>query len=161
MADSDARTGFGAFIQKGDGASPENFVSVMGVKGITGPNISRDTHDVTTMNDASTEDGQFRKFIGGLVDAGEVSFEANLLPRNETQNQSEGGFLAEFDKPSCASRGNFRILLPACEGEPEAYFQFAGIVTGASHEIPMEDVMGFTGTVKISGRPELVIEEES
>jgi hypothetical protein len=40
----------------------------------------------------------WREFIGGLVDAGEVTFEANLLPRNETQNQEAGGFMAEFDK---------------------------------------------------------------
>lgn len=158
MADSDAHTGFGAIIAKGDGQSPENFVAVLGVKSISGPSIQRDTHDVTTMNDAATPDGQFRKFIGGLVDAGEVGFEANFLPRDETQNQADGGFLAEFDKGSCNSRGNWRIIMPECEGEGESYFQFAGIVTGAAISIPMDDVMSFNGTIKVSGRPELVIE---
>lgn len=153
MADSDAHTGYGAFIQKGDGASPENFVSIMGVKSISGPSIQRDTHDTTDMSS-----GVGRQFIGGLVDFGEVSFEANFLPRNETQSNGDDSFLAEFEKSSCESRGNWRILLPACEGEGEAYFQFAGIATGATFSIPMDDVMGFTGTLKVSGAAELTVE---
>ncbi len=154
MPDSDARTGFGATIDKGDGSSPENFISILGVKSITGPEISRDTHDVTTM---LSESG-WREFIGGLKDGGEVSFEANWLPRDDTQGQVEGGFMAEFDKDSCESRGNWRITVPACEGEPTVYLQFSGIATGQNISLPMDDVMGFTGKLKISGRPELVIE---
>lgn len=156
MADNEAHTGYGAFIQKGDGQSPENFVSIMGVKSINGPNIQRDTHDTTTQDDSAN--GMFRTFVGGLVDGGEVSFEANFLPRNETQNQEENGFMAEFDKTSCDSRGNWRILLPACEGDGEAYFGFSGVVTGQQVTIPMDDVMGFNGTIKVSGRPTLTIE---
>jgi hypothetical protein len=147
-----AHTGMGTQIQKGDGQSPENFVSVLGIKNITGPGISRDAVETTDMN----SDG-WRTFIGGLIDAGEVSFEANFLPRDPTQNQEEGGFMAEFDKGSCNSRGNWRILLPECEGDPEVYFEFAGIVTGQEVEFPMEEVMGFSGTIKVSGRPELVV----
>ncbi len=154
MADSDAHTGFGALLLKGDGASPENFVSVMGVKSINGMSISRDTHDTTDM---ASPNG-WREHIGGLVDGGEVSFEANLLPRNATQNQEDGGFMAEFDKSSCNSRGNWRISFPECEGESEGYLGFAAIVTGQSMTFPMDDLMGFTGTMKVSGRPELVIE---
>lgn len=157
MAD-EAHTGYGALIQKGDGASPENFVSILGVKNITGPSIQRDTHDTTTQDNAATS--MFRNFVGGLVDAGEVSFEANFLPREETQNQEDGGFLAEFDKSSCDSRGNWRILLPGCEGQAEAYLGFAGIVTGASFQLPMDDLMGFNGSIKVSGRPTLAIESE-
>lgn len=148
------RTGFGALIQKGDGASPENFVSILGVKSISGPDISRDTHDTTDMLSPS----QFREFIGGLVDAGEVSFDANWLPREATQGQDEGGFMAEFDKDSCESRGNWRIVTPSCPGEDEVSVDFAGVVSGQSFDLPMDDLMAFSGTVKVSGRPVLVIE---
>lgn len=153
MADSDAHTGFGALLLKGDGASPENFVAVMGVKSMTGPNISRTTHDVTDMQSPSG----WKEFIGGLVDGGEVQFDANLLPHNETQNQEDGGFMAEFDKSSCSSRGNWRISFPECDGDPQGYMAFAGIVTGQSMTFPLDDLMGFTGTIKVSGRPELHI----
>lgn len=157
MADSEARTGFGAILGKGDGQSPENFIGIMGIRSISGPEISRDTHDVTTMDSAQG----WREFIGGLKDGGEVSFEALWLPRDETQGQEEGGFMAEFDKDSCESRGNWQITVPACPGEPEVALEFGGIVSGQSIEIPMDDIMGFTGTIKVSGRPRLIIEEAS
>lgn len=153
MADSDARTGFGATLQAGQNdGSPETFIDVLGIKSISGPEISRDTHDVTTMLSPSG----WREFIGGLKDGGEVSFEANWLPRDPSQGQAAGGFMAEFDKDSCESRGNWRILVPACPGEDEMYLQFQGIVSGQSLQIPMDDVMSFSGTIKVSGRPTLV-----
>lgn len=151
MADR-AHTGFGAELQRGDGQSPENFHSIVGIKSITGPNIQRDTHDTTDMQSTN-----FREFIGGLVDAGEVQFEGNFIPTDDTQGQGEGGFLAEFDKTSCDSRRNWRILVPECEGEPDVYLEFAGVVTAAGMGFPMDDLMPFNGTIKVSGRPELVI----
>lgn len=154
MADSDARTGFGALIQKGTGiGSPEDYVTILGIKSISGPSITRDTHDTTVM----TSPGGWREFIGGLKDGGEVSFTANWLPRDTTQ----GDLADEFDKDSCESRSNWRIVVPACPGEPEVYLEFAGVLTGQNIEIPMDDLMGFEGTIKVSGRPTLVIEDLS
>ena len=158
MADSDARTGFGALLQRSLGGSPEpDFLTILGIKSIDGPSISRDTHDTTVM----TSPGGWREFIGGLKDGGEVSFEANFLPTDPTQNQTAGGFMAEFDKGSCDSKGNWRILLPKCDGEPDSSWEFEGVVTGQEVEIPLEDVMGFNGTIKVSGRPERVIEQSA
>lgn len=153
MADENPHTGMGAQLLKGDGQSPENFVAVMGIKSINGPNIQRDTHDTTDMNQADN----YRTFIGGLVDAGEVTFDANLLLRDATQNQEDGGFMAEFDKSSCDSRGNWRITLPPCAGDPDGYLEFSGIVTGQQMQIPLDDIMSFAGTIKVSGRPEVVL----
>lgn len=155
MADSDARTGFGALLQRqvSGGGSP-TFADILGIKSISGPSITRDTHDTTTMTSEN-----FREYIGGLADAGEVSFSANWLPRDATQGQDTAGFMAEFDKGSCASRGRWRIVIPGCPGEPEVYLEFDGIVTGQNIDIPMDDLMSFEGTIKVSGRPELVIEE--
>lgn len=148
------RTGLGALLQKGDGASPENFITVLGIKSITGPDISRDTHDTTDMNQSDT----YRRFIGGLVDAGEVGFEANWLPREETQGQEDGGLLAEYDKTSCDSLSNWRIVTPSCPGEDTVSVDFAGILSGTSFQLPLDDLMAFTGSIKVSGRPDIVIE---
>lgn len=152
MADSAAHIGAGAHLQKGDGNSPENFISILGIKSITGPGIKRDTIEVTDM-----DSGTFKEYIGGLVDGGVISFQANFLPRDATQNQTAGGFMAEFDKTSCDSRGNWRITLPECAGDSEGYFEFAGIVTGQSVTIPLEALMEFTGDIQVSGRPKLII----
>nr|WP_312447146.1 phage tail tube protein [Brevundimonas naejangsanensis] len=155
MADSDARTGFGALLQRQIAAGdPPDFLTILGIKSISGPSITRDTHDTTVM----TSPGGWREFIGGLKDGGEVSFTANWLPRDESQGQGDDGLMAEFDKDSCESRSNWRIVVPACPGEPEVYLEFAGILSGQNIEIPMDDLMGFEGTIKVSGRPTLVIE---
>lgn len=158
MADSDARTGFGALLQRQIAAgAPPDFLTILGIKSISGPSITRDTHDTTVM----TSPGGWREFIGGLKDGGEVSFTANWLPRDDSQGQGDGGLMAEFDKDSCESRSNWRIVVPACPGEPEVYLEFAGILSGQNIEIPMDDLMGFEGTIKVSGRPTLVIEDLS
>ena len=154
MADQDAHIGFGAQLQKADSNSPPNYISVMGIKSISGPKMARDAKETTDNNSP----GAFRTYIGGLIDAGEVSFEGNFLPLDHTQGQEEGGLLAEFDKGSCESKGAWRILLPECDGDPTVSFDFDGILTGTSFEIPMEDTMSFQGTLKVSGRPELTIE---
>lgn len=154
MATDQATTGYGAILSKSDGNSPPNFIPVLGLKSISGPSISRDIHDTTSMNGNG-----WRTKIGGLVDAGEVQGDFNWLPRDPSQNQSEGGLMAEFDKSSCASLSQWRIQLPACPGEPEGFWQFDGIFSGQDGNIPMDDLMDFQGTVTISGRPELVLEE--
>lgn len=154
MSTQQAHTGMGAVLSKGDGNSPENFIPVLGVKSIQGPGIKRDTHDTTDMNASSV----FRAFIGGLVDAGEVTFDCNWLPREATQNQSDGGLMAEFDKGSCASLSHWRIHIPDCPGEPSMFMAFDGIFSGQDNQIPMDDLMSFSGTIKVSGRPELTVE---
>lgn len=153
MAVDQAHTGFGAIISKDDGFG--NFIPVLGVKSISGPSMSREIHDTTDMNNPSN----YRTKIGGLVDGGELTFEANWLPRAPGQNQDEGGLWAEFDKSSCASLGSWRVDIPDCPGEPAAYILLDGIFSGMGAEIPMDDIMSFQGTITVSGRPELVIEE--
>lgn len=145
-------TGKGAELQRGDGASPENFVSVMGIKSISGPSMSRDMHDTT---DVSSD--TFREFVGGLVDGGEIQFEANFLPRDPTQYQEDGGIMGEFDMSSCDSRRNWRITIPDCVGEPESHFEFAAVLQSMNVEMPQDDLMSFSGSLKVSGRPRLVI----
>lgn len=154
MATDQASTGYGSILSKGDGNSPENFIAVLGLKSISGPSISRDIHDTTEM----TGNG-WRTKIGGLVDAGEIQGEFNWLPRDPSQSQEEGGLMAEFDKTSCGSLSHWRLSLPECPGQPAAYWEFDGIFSGQDATIPMDDLMSFQGTVTISGRPTLVIEE--
>lgn len=146
------RSGYGALLQVGDGLSPETYTTILGVKNISGPEITRETYDTTQMDG----DG-WRTFIGGLNDAGEITFDANWLPLEETQGQSGNGWMAQFDKESCESLTNLRLVLPTCPDEDEIYLEMQGVVTGQSVQVPMDDLMSFSGTLKVSGRPDLVI----
>lgn len=148
MAESDAHIGLGAQLQKGDGNSPQNFLPIMGIKTITFSGFKRDAIDVSDMNS-----GNWKKMVGGMVDGGTVSFDGNFLPKEGTQ----AGFMEEFDKSSCDSESDWRIVLPECAGESEGYFEFSGPATGAGFTIPMDAVMTMSGEVTISGKPTLVI----
>lgn len=148
-----AHTGMGAIVSIGDGNSPENFIPVMGIKNVKPLGISRSTHDTTDMSG-----NNWKTFIGGLVDGGEVSFDANWLPRDPSQSQASGGLMAEFDRSSCDSLRNIRIDVPECPGEAPAYIAMAAIFSGMDIDMQMDDLMSFAGTFKVSGRPELVIE---
>jgi len=63
MADQDAHIGFGAQLQKADSNSPPNYISVMGIKSISGPKMARDAKETTDNNSP----GAFRTYIGGLI----------------------------------------------------------------------------------------------
>lgn len=149
-----ARTGYGALLQRSDGNTPPNWITLLGVKSISGPDIARETHDTTEMASGTN----YRTFIGGLVDPGSLSFEANWLPRDPTQSQDPGGFIGEYDIDSCGSLTAWRIVTPSCPGEDTVTIEFEGIVTGSSFELPMDDLMAFTGEIKISGRPTILVE---
>ena len=68
---SDAFIGHGTLLQRGDGGDPETFTTVAEVLNISGPSLSRDTIDVTTMDSPD----EWIEFIAGLNDVGEITFD--------------------------------------------------------------------------------------
>lgn len=146
MAVGDPHTGMGAKLQRYNGTT---YVDVLGIKTLGGPSMSRDTHDATDM--ATTT--PYRRFKGGLTDPGEISISGNLLPGSSTQNQDTGGLLAEFDLDSCDSETSWKIVFPQCDGDPTAELTFDGVLNGFNPEVPFDDLMTFSGSIKVSGRP--------
>lgn len=150
MAADAPHTGMGAKLQRYNGSI---YVDVLGLKSLGGPSMSRDTHDTTDM--ASTI--PYRTFVGGITDAGEISLSGNLLPGHASQNQTDAGLLAEFDLDSCDSVTQWKIVFPECEGDPEAEMTFDGVLSGFGMDIPFDDLMTVSGSIKVSGRPVLTI----
>lgn len=70
------RDGFGTELRRGDGAGPEVFEPIGNVGIFSGPNSERETYDVT----AHDSPPNFREFISGLIDGGEVSVECHYDP---------------------------------------------------------------------------------
>jgi len=136
------RDAFGTLFQRGDGGTPEQFVTIANVTSISGPTRTRETLDVTAHN---SPDG-WREFIGGLKDGGEVSLEINYDPGETTHDLDD-----DFDD---AEPRRYRIvILPATEDEHT--WEFAGILTELSDEYPFDDKMSRSMTVKVSGKPTL------
>lgn len=136
------RDAFGTLFQRGDGGTPEQFVTIANVTSISGPTRTRETLDVTAHN---SPDG-WREFIGGLKDGGEVSLEINYDPGEASHDLD-----ADFDD---AEPRRYRIvILP--DTEDEHTWEFTGILTELSDEFPFDDKMSRSMTVKVSGKPTL------
>lgn len=106
-------------------------------------NISREALE-TTNHDTSDN---YREYIKGLCDLGEISFVANWLISNATHNSSTG-LLSDLAEPDLY---RWRV-----EVESGAYVQAYGFLTAVSSSVSTSAVRQFEGTLKFSGPPTFV-----
>lgn len=137
MAGLDA---FGISLQRGDGAATEVFTPIGNVTNVSGPEIERETYDVTAHDSV---DG-WREFVGGLKDAGEVSVEVNF-------DVAEHGVLVQ-DFEDTEAR-NYEIVFPLGQGK----WAFKAFLTGLSAESPVDDKQSGELTFKVTGKPVLTV----
>lgn len=135
MAGLDA---FGIAFQRSDMAATPVFTSIANVTSVSGPEIERETYDVTAHD---STDG-WREFIGGLKDGGEVSLEVNYDPRDHDV------LVADFED---STPRNYKIVFPATAGGGN--WAFAAILTGFSSEAPVDDKLTAELTFKVTGKP--------
>lgn len=112
-----------------------NSVDVAEVNSITGPNKTRGTIDVTSLDST----GGYREFIGGFRDAGTVTLNMNFTMA--TFND----FNEDFESATLQS---YSIVLPDSGGTT---FSFSGLVTDLGMAVPMDDKVTSDVTIKISG----------
>lgn len=118
-------------------------VTVAGLTSIGGLDLSADTIDVTTLD----SDGAYREFIAGFKDAGEVSLEGYL------ELEAGKGQKELYDLFESGEVEDFTILFPNNMGS----WQFKGVVTGFSTGADLEDPLSFSATIKVSGKPTLIV----
>ena len=136
--------GYGAKLQISDMAETATFSDVAEIEGLSGPSLSADEIDVTTHD---TTDG-YREFIQGLKDAGELSVEANFIPTEDTHKESaDASLLAAYNS---GEKTDFKLVFPDANSTEWA---FSAIVTGFEVDIPVDEKMTFSCTLKLSGKP--------
>ncbi len=136
MPTSSAFAAVGTTFNRGDGTSTEGFDAVAEVNSIGGPNMSRGTIDVTTLDST----GGYREFIGSFRDSGELQLEMNFT-------LATWGLL-KVDFEASTSR-NYKIIF-ADTGATE--FEFAGWVTGLNQSVQTDDKVTSSVTIKIDGQ---------
>lgn len=136
MGESNALIGYNTTFAIGDGEASETFTAVAEVFNVTPPGYSRDAIDVTHMK----SDDQFREFIAGLMDAGEVTLELNYVP------SASDVLIAALT----GGKGNYQITFPN-----SVTFTFAAICTAYSPSAPNDDKLSASATFKVSGKPTL------
>lgn len=132
---------YGSILQIGDGAVSENFSAIAEITELTPPSMSRDDIDVTSHQ---SSDG-YREFISGLRDGGEVSFKANWLPTNSTQDGTTGVLESFNDNVN----HNWKVILPSTL----ITISFVGFVTEFNPDLPIDAQADLSCTIKVSGKP--------
>jgi hypothetical protein len=100
---SDAIIGTGILLKRGDGASPEVFVTLAENVTLKPPQLSRNEIDVSTHN-AGTE-----AKILGMLRKGQVTGTCNWLPTDASHGTASGGMLADV---LANVKANWRIDYP-------------------------------------------------
>lgn len=112
-----------------------NNIAVAEVTGITGPNKSRGTIDVTSLD---STDG-YKEFIGTFRDGGTVTVNMNFI--RATYDDFNDDFESE-------AKQDYDIVMPDTSNTT---FSFSGLVTDLGLAIPMEDKVSADVSIKISG----------
>ncbi|GHF73915.1 phage tail tube protein [Streptomyces thermodiastaticus] len=133
MAGLDA---YGIALERGDGQSTETFAAIANVTSVKGPEIERETYDVTAHD---SPDG-WREFIGGLKDGGDVTLTVNYDPREHDT------LIADY---ADADPRNYKLVFPQGLGT----WQLKLILTKFSQEAPVDDKLSAEITFKVSGKP--------
>lgn len=139
MAGLDA---FGTTLKRdSDGAG--TYVAVANVSDLSGPTRQRDAIEVT----AHDSPNQYREFVKGLKDGGEVTATLNYNPANSTHSQLD----ADFEEDALR---NYQIVILPGEAD-EHTWTFSALITDIGDSFPVDDRMERDITFKISGKPTL------
>ena len=129
-----ALSGFGTQLKIGT-------VKIAEVLDISGPSLGMDTIEVTSHDSV---DG-WKEYIAGLLDAGEVSFEINYVPTATTHKNASGGLLYLL---TTRAKQSFTLVFPDATS-----WTFDAFVTAFEPSAPVQDKLGASITLKITGKP--------
>lgn len=133
---SQAFAGRGTILQIGSGSSsPYTFTTLAEMKKIQFSGSKYDLADVTNM-----QSGNFREWLPTLADSGEISFEGNLIPGDESQQN----LIALFN---AATLVPVQVVLPNALGT----FAFNAYVQSIDRDLPIDKEATISGKLKITG----------
>ncbi len=135
MPDSKAMIGYGTVLEIARASAPSNWHYIAETTSHTPPSFTDATVDVTHMQSPN----RTREYIGGISDAGESSHEMNWIPGGETDD-----FIRSIKGESIIARLTFpngRQLI------------YKATRSGYETEIPLDEGLGATLTLKVSGEP--------
>ena len=111
---------------------------------ISGPSESADTIDVSSHDST----GDYREFVGGFIDGGEVTVEGNVKDKAQ---------LDLFKTTLGTKSSGATIVYPTT---PAITITFDCITTAFELDAPFEDRLSFTATLKVTGKPAITVAAE-
>lgn len=135
MPATQAKGGFGTKLFRDDGTG--TFVAIAEVMDINGPELTQILDDATN-NDSTNGWGE--KVAVGVREAGDVTFQVNLLQDNVTQNNL-------YNDLNASTQRNFRLVYPSGTKR----LSFAGFVQRIGHTFPVKGKLLQDVTISITG----------
>jgi hypothetical protein len=114
-------------------------VNVAQVHSISGPGVSGNDVDTTTLDSSSN----YRTFVAGLLDPGELTFGLVYDPTAVSHTRLARYMNARYSATWKVMQGSSGGTLTT----------FSGYIKGMSREVPMDDLITCDVTVKVSGKP--------
>lgn len=136
---SNAFAGVGTQFKRSDMLSSPTFTAIAEVNDISGPNMSRNTIDTTSLDTT----GGYRTFIGGFRDGGEVNLNMNF---------TIDGYNTMKDDFEDSDARDYQIVLPDTGATT---LEFSAVVTALGMAVPTDDKVTATVTLKISGQVDI------
>lgn len=137
---SGAKHAQGTTLKRGDGGGPEAFTAIAEISkiGVSGKKL--DAIEVTNLSSADN----YREFIGGLLDGGEVSLSMSFLP-------DLAGHVALNTDQDARTLRNFELHFTSLTTPQK--MSFAALITSITLDADMEKQITGEVTLKISGKP--------
>ncbi len=132
MAATTAKIGFGVLFKRSS-------TTIAEVTDVVGPGYTRDTVEATHTESPNN----FKEYLSGLMDAGEVTLELNFLS-DATQEQ----LLTDLTTTTAVS---YNIVFPTPTASKTCTFN--AFITQWQPSAPIQDVMKLNATFKITGKP--------
>ena len=132
-----AAAGVGSEFRLGNSASPIVYTKVAEILSISGPEVTAEEIDVTSLDST----GGFKEYITGLKDGGTVSLEANWIKGNAQQ-------LSMRDAVASGASQNLQI---AFADSPQTIATFTGKVTSFGMGADPTSQLKANFSVRISG----------
>jgi predicted secreted protein len=124
-----------------DMAGGTSYTEIGQIIDLSGPSIERNPIDVTTRDSTSN----YREFIKGFKDAGELTFGVVLSLALATHGTAATGLLSDFSDD---------VTIPTCQfAFPNGTITIDAFVTGAEMSEPLDDALTMDVTLKASGVP--------
>lgn len=135
MAATKAQIGYGTLLQKGDGASPENFSTIAEVHDVDGFGFSLEQLEATHMESPNG----YKEFVAGLKEGDEITVKGNLTVDNQSVLKTWA---------DAAVRSNWKIDFP---GSALSTYTFAATPTGLHFGIAVDGILDYELGMKIAG----------
>lgn len=133
---------FGARVELGDGADPENFTEIARVRDISGPGIEQSFAEVT----AHDSPGRFREFVATLLECTQPTLDIVWDPNDPTHDNTSGILFELLN----GKKSNWQVVFPS---NPEITWTIPSFVASLSPAMPVDGALMASVALRPSGQP--------